>query len=109
MRFLSWLRDRTPGFADSRAIRSPRPTSRRRAAASPLQPEQLEARWCPAGYTITDLGSFGGTNGGAGSDARAINNAGQVAGVAYTASGAPHAFLFSGGVKIDLGTLPGFA
>jgi probable HAF family extracellular repeat protein len=65
--------------------------------------EPLEQRWCPSSYNITDLGTFGGDY----SNAHAINNAGQVAGSAYTAANVFHAFSYSGGVKTDLGTLPG--
>jgi probable HAF family extracellular repeat protein len=56
------------------------------------------------GFTITDLGTLGGAFG----EARAINDAGQVVGAAATASGEPHAFLWSAtdGMK-DLGTLGG--
>ena len=50
-----------------------------------------------------------GTLGGATSYGAAINNAGQVTGSADTASGASHAFLYTGGKMIDLGLLPGMA
>lgn len=40
------------------------------------------------------------------SEATAINNAGQVTGVAETASGQKHAFLREGGVMQDLGPIP---
>jgi probable HAF family extracellular repeat protein len=55
------------------------------------------------GYTITDLGTLGGTS----SYAQAINARGQIAGYAATAGGQYHAFLYSGGVLRDLGTLGG--
>jgi probable HAF family extracellular repeat protein len=54
-------------------------------------------------YTVTDLGTLGGS----GSAATAINNAGQVVGWANTASGVSHAFLYSGGQMQDLGALSG--
>ncbi|HUQ70401.1 MAG TPA: hypothetical protein VM165_12800 [Planctomycetaceae bacterium] len=53
------------------------------------------------GYLITDLGTFGGPT----AEANAINNAGQIAGSANTASDV-HAFLWNNGVLTDLG-LPG--
>lgn len=51
---------------------------------------------------VTDLGTLGGAN----SEATAINNAGQVTGVAETASGQKHAFLWEGGQMKDLGPIP---
>jgi probable HAF family extracellular repeat protein len=57
-------------------------------------------------YTITDIGALEPF-----SYAKAINNRGQVVGFAYTNSGSssiPHAFLYSGGQMLDLGTLSGF-
>ncbi|HEY9638265.1 MAG TPA: hypothetical protein V6D14_33050 [Coleofasciculaceae cyanobacterium] len=53
-------------------------------------------------YTITDLGTFGGTN----SYASGINDAGQVVGYAATTSGVSgdrHAFLWENGTMKDLG------
>lgn len=55
-----------------------------------------------AKYTITDLGTLGGSY----SQAFAINASGQIVGVAGTPSGSGHAFLYSGGVMFDL-NLPG--
>jgi probable HAF family extracellular repeat protein len=55
-------------------------------------------------YTVTDLGTLPG---GASSQAYGINASGQVVGQAANASGNTHAFLYSGGVMSDLGTLGG--
>jgi len=56
-----------------------------------------------SGGTLTDLGTFGGTNSYPG----AINNSGQVVGSAQTVAKTYHAFLYSGGTLGDLGTLGG--
>jgi probable HAF family extracellular repeat protein len=52
-------------------------------------------------YSVTDLG----TNG----MGFAINNLGQVTGVAYRSAGTQHAFLYSNGQMNDLGSLPGYS
>ncbi len=57
----------------------------------------------PARYVVTDLGSLGGDD----SRAHALNNRGQVVGVARTSDGYDHAFLYDGGEMRDLGTLGG--
>jgi probable HAF family extracellular repeat protein len=57
------------------------------------------------GYSVTDLGTLGGTT----SYARAINAVDQVTGYAATSSGQYRAFLWSGGVMTNLGTLGGSA
>jgi probable HAF family extracellular repeat protein len=54
-------------------------------------------------YTVTDLGALPGETY---SEATGINNAGQVVGRS-TPNGNSHAFLYSGGVMSDLGTLGG--
>src|SRR5580692_8042360 len=55
-------------------------------------------------YTVTDLGTFGGTS----ATAYGINAEGRVAGVASFPAGNQHAFLSGiGGTKYDLGTLGG--
>ena len=59
--------------------------------------------WGGDGYTITDLGTLGGTY----SYARDINNSSQVVGSSMTLSGYTHAFLYSAGTMTDLGTLGG--
>ncbi len=57
----------------------------------------------PVGYTITDLGTLGGTR----SSAEAVNSLGHVVGRSYTSTGSNHAFLWADGVMTDLGTLGG--
>lgn len=54
-------------------------------------------------YTVTDLGTLGGTE----TVAIAINASGQITGGSTTASGAYHAFLYFNGKMTDLGTLGG--
>jgi probable HAF family extracellular repeat protein len=54
-------------------------------------------------YNMIDLGTLGGAY----SNAYGINDAGQIVGNAYTASGQNHAFLYSDGNMTDLGTLGG--
>lgn len=54
-------------------------------------------------YTITDLGTLGGSY----SQANGINNAGQVVGHATLVSETAHAFLYTSGSLLDLGTLGG--
>jgi probable HAF family extracellular repeat protein len=54
-------------------------------------------------YTVTDLGTFGGTR----SMAFSINNSGQVAGFAETVDGRSKAFVYTDGALINLGTLGG--
>jgi len=54
-------------------------------------------------YTVTDLGTLGGTE----AVATAINASGQITGGSTNASGAYHAFLYSNGTMTDLGTLGG--
>jgi probable HAF family extracellular repeat protein len=58
----------------------------------------------PARYTVTDLGTFGGTF----SIAFGLNNAGRIGGAATVPGGNQHPFLTGvGGTKYDLGTLGG--
>ena len=56
-----------------------------------------------ATYTVTDLGTLGGTE----SIATAINASGEITGGATTSAGAYHAFLYANGSMKDLGTLGG--
>src|SRR5437588_514051 len=71
----------------------------------------LAALWCGTlrpcaaqGYTVTDLGTLGGSTSRAG----AINQSGQVIGDAMLPGDAvTHAFLWENGVMRDLGTLGG--
>lgn len=55
-------------------------------------------------YSLTDLGTLPG---GGNSFSWGLNASGQVAGYAYFADGSYHAFLYSGGLMSDLGTLGG--
>jgi len=59
---------------------------------------------CSAGV-MSDLGTFGGSYNGVGSEANGINNSGQVVGYTYTGGGLERAFIYAGGVMIDLNTL----
>jgi probable HAF family extracellular repeat protein len=54
-------------------------------------------------YTVTDLGTLGGTF----SYAYGINNSGQITGYAATSNNVSHAFLYGSGSMQDLGTLGG--
>lgn len=66
-------------------------------------PAAQEQKPNPARYTITDLGTLGGTF----SIAFDIDNAGRVAGAADVPSGHQHAFLWDRSHMTDLGTLGG--
>jgi len=59
----------------------------------------------PTSYVLTDLGTLGGLS----AQAYDINEAGQVVGIAFTASSGGHAFLWQNGVMTDLGTIGGTA
>ena len=62
------------------------------------------AAWAATTYTVTDLGTLGGTW----SQANGINASGQVVGqAAGTPGDGYHAFLYSGSTMTDLGTLGG--
>ena len=54
-----------------------------------------------AGYTITDLGTLGGSS----SSAIDINEAKQVTGYSYTTAGSRHAFYYDGSTMHDIGAL----
>jgi probable HAF family extracellular repeat protein len=54
-------------------------------------------------YTVTDLGTFGGTR----TVAFSINKSGQVAGFAETGDGRSQAFVYTDGTLFNLGTLGG--
>jgi probable HAF family extracellular repeat protein len=66
--------------------------------------ELLEERRVPSGYTITNMGSLGGTFG----VTLDINNRGAIVGRSDTAQNVTtHAYLYNHGVMVDLGTLGG--
>ena len=56
----------------------------------------------PLRYSVLDLGTLGGA-----CAPRGLNDFGQVVGYSYISADVQHAFLFSGGNMIDLGTLGG--
>lgn len=58
-----------------------------------------------ASWTLTDLGTLGGTS----SAANGLNNAGQVVGYAQAADGTPYPVIWRGGVAVQLSTRPGRA
>lgn len=58
-----------------------------------------------AGWTLTDLGTLGGSS----SAANGLNNAGQVVGYAEAADGTPYPVVWNGGVAAPLSTRPGRA
>ena len=79
---------------------------RKRTSSFKPRLEALDDRLCPSSYSVTDLGTLGGTY----STAADINNASQVQVVGYAntaADAAQHAFLWQSGKMIDLGTLGG--
>jgi probable HAF family extracellular repeat protein len=65
--------------------------------------EVLESRCLLSDYTITDLGTLGGTL----SQAHAINSSGQIAGMSTIASGDQRGLLYQSGATHALGTLGG--
>src|SRR5947209_3411970 len=74
------------------------------ARSTPLSLWSLYTSRSPFGaapFTVTDLGTLGGGS----STANSVNDLAQVAGSSLTASGVEHAFLFSDGKLMDLGTL----
>jgi len=80
-------------------------TTARQSRRTTAQPsvQRLEARRLFSSYTLTNLGTLGGTT------ARAydLNDAGDVVGASTTATGQSHAFVWRNGVMTDLGTLGG--
>ena len=70
------------------------------AALAVFGTRSVEAQTAP-NYTLTDLGSLGGTTEGTG-----INNAQQITGISVTSAG-QRAFLYTNGTMFNLGTLGG--
>jgi probable HAF family extracellular repeat protein len=81
--------------------------SSRRSSKSLVIPAVVESlefrRLFSVEYSITDLGTLGGSD----SSANAINASGQVVGTADNASGVSEAFIDTDGVMTNLGILPG--
>jgi probable HAF family extracellular repeat protein len=81
-----------------------RVAARGKGSAARLVLERLEGRCLPSTYSLTYLGTLGGTF----SWAYGINNAGEVIGKAdVVPSNHAHAFRYRGGAMTDLGTLGG--
>jgi probable HAF family extracellular repeat protein len=99
MWYPSLLRGPIPGLAGAGRIH--RRPARRKLAACRLHLEPLEERWCPT-YSVTDLGTLGGTT----SYAYAINSANHVVGQAQAVNKISYAFFYNGGMT-NLGTEPG--
>ena len=99
----SWIRRLKLGLRRRRSeVRIGREAIRRRTAKRPGL-EHLEDRRV-LNYSITNLGSLGGTF----SIPLSMNSRGVVVGVAYTTNNvAEHAFIATHGVMTDLGTLGG--
>jgi probable HAF family extracellular repeat protein len=68
-------------------------------------PLLLALAWTAAAqtYTVTDLGTLGGSSSGA----RAINATGQITGYAFSSSTQSNAFLYKNGKMLNLGALGG--
>lgn len=73
------------------------------ALAVPLRLVAQEYQQGPPRYTVTDLGTLGGTYSGAGG----ISNSGWVEGWTSLSGDTERAFLWRKGVTTDLGTLGG--
>jgi probable HAF family extracellular repeat protein len=91
-------------FSRQRRVWSDYAFATRRRSARALRMEFLEERRVPSGYSLTNMGSIGGTF----QIVLDINSHGAAVGGAATPNNGPeHAFLFSHGKMSDLGTLGG--